>query len=174
MIIKRSSIVTTENGLISEPLHLYYLKNFISACRLSMQRVFTTDHGAITEVPYIDIDKVIKHQGKRAPDIPPDLRAKNYERYLAKIHCFVVDFEKGQAFVEVENPIADLYSFMVQKNRQYRCKACGHTLVSNADKDVNGGECPNCHNKTMYQDSKCDIEKNMARFRSLVAHAGGK
>lgn len=173
-MLKDREYVKTVTGLDTDPLHLYYKKNFISACRLSMQRVFTTDKGAVTEMPYIDMDKVIKHQGKKAPDIPPDLRAKNYERYLAKIHCYVIEFSTGAAFVEAENPLVDLPNFMVQRTRSYKCLNCGYHAVRNDDKHVANDECPSCHAKAMNQETKCDIEKNMARIKSLVAYAEGK
>jgi DNA-directed RNA polymerase subunit RPC12/RpoP len=165
--------VITANGLRTDPLHMYYKKNFVSAMRLSMQRVFTTDKGALTEVPYIDMDKVIKYQGKKAPDIPPDLREKNYERYLAKINCFVINFEHGNSFVEVENPLNDLYSFMLQKNKEYKCQACNASMTANDDKPHKGDSCPTCKNKALIQANPCDIEKNMARIKSLVSFVGG-
>lgn len=173
-VLPEREYVTTANGLRTDPLHLYYKKNFISACRLSMQRVFTTDKGAITEMPYIDMDKVIKTQGKKAPDIPPDLRAKNYERYLAKIGCYVLEFDKGYTFIEAEKPLVDLPNYMTQRNRTYRCTACGNTIVSTDDKRHDGEKCPNCHNNALSNPDKCDIEKNMARIKSLVSFAGGK
>ena len=184
-VLPEREYVKTANGLRTDPLHLYYKKNFISACRMSMQRVFTTDKGAITEMPYIGMDKVIKTQGKKAPDIPSDLRAKNYERYLAKIGCYALEFDHGQIFIEAEHPIdwrddkgvmraGDLRQFMTQKNRTYICKMCRNIVVSNDDTSHEGGECPACKHKALSNPDRCDIEKNMARLKSLVSFAGGK
>jgi hypothetical protein len=97
--------ITTNNGLKTDQMHLYYKKNFISACRLSMQRVFSTDKGAIVnaEIPYAEIEKVVKSGGK-VKDITPDQRAWQYEKYLASQDCFFLEFKKGYSFVEVVEP----------------------------------------------------------------------
>jgi len=164
--------VKTSNGLDTDPLHMYYKKNFVSACRLSMQQVFTTDHGALTEVPYAPIDKVIATQGhSRKWAIAPDMRAKNYERYLASINCFVVNFETGHQFVEVANPIPDLTSFMVGKNRTYVCTSCQAGASANDDKDHTGEKCHVCGQGKVVKANPCDIEANLKRFRALVGHS---
>jgi hypothetical protein len=51
--------ITTTNGLKTELTHLYYKKNFLSAVRLSMQEVYTTDRGAITELPYVSVENAV-------------------------------------------------------------------------------------------------------------------
>ena len=53
----------TNNNIPSERIHVYYKKNFMSAWRLSGDTIYTTDHGAITEIPYTDLKKLIKKQG---------------------------------------------------------------------------------------------------------------
>lgn len=173
-VLPEREYIKTANGLKTDPLHMYYKKNFVSAMRLSMQRVFTTDKGAITEVPFIEMDKVIKTQGKKAPDILPEMREKNYERYLAKINCYCITADKGQWFIEVEDPMRDIPGFIDSKNRQYKCTQCGNELTANDSKDHNGEECNICHRKTLRQLNPVSLEKNMSRIKSLVSFAGGK
>lgn len=167
-LIGNQELITTNNGLVSEPLHLYYLKNMVSACRLSMQQVYTTDHGAMTQLPYIDMDKVIATDGKKVPKIDPAVRAKTYERYLASIHCFAITFEKGLAFVEVQDPIRDVTGFIQQKNRMYKCKACGADGMANDDIDHDGGKCQTCGKDSMFRVAHVDLKENINRIQALI------
>lgn len=161
--------ITTNNGLETEQLHLYYKKNFISACRLSMQRVFTTDHGAIEEVPYVDIDKVIAKQGRGTKwDIAPESRKLTYERYLASLSCFVVNFAEGSSFVEVQDPIRDISHFIQQRNRVYTCEACKVEGVAKDDEDHTGGKCERCGKDKMKRQNPADLKENMNRIQSLL------
>jgi predicted RNA-binding Zn-ribbon protein involved in translation (DUF1610 family) len=165
--------VQTNNGLKTDPLHLYYKKNFISACRLSMQRVFSTDKGAIlnSEIPYVDIDKVIATQGRSTKwDIPPNVRMSQYEKYLATLNCFVINFEKGAAFVEVQEPLRDLAGFMATRNREYTCTSCGAGIQAPNDNDHTGTACANCGKTTTQRINNCDVEANMKRFKSLIEY----
>jgi hypothetical protein len=166
----KDNYIITNTGHRTDPIHLYYKKNFISACRLSMQQVYTTDKGAITEIPYIDFDKVISGKGKKVPAIDPEVRKKNYERYLAGINCFVINLDSGSAFVEVQNPIQDLTGFMVQKNRSYKCQACGADAIAKDDNDHNGDKCSNCGRNGLKQSAKVDIQENLKRFNALVEY----
>ena len=170
--------VRTNNGLKTDPLHLYYKKNFLSACRLSMQRVFTTDRGAITEeeMPYAPLDKVIETQGNsRKWDIPPEIRKLKYERYLAGINCFVIDFGNGKLmFVEVKNPIPDIESFMVGKNKEYICGVCGNLCHFLDAKDHTGDVCAKCNKPNLKRANNIDVEGNMKRIKSLISHAEAK
>jgi DNA-directed RNA polymerase subunit RPC12/RpoP len=159
--------VTTQNGFKTDPLHMYYKKNFISACRLSMQRVFTTDQSSITEMPYIPLGKVIKDNGK-AKDIPPTVRERQYEEYLAKIGCFVINFDKGHSFVEARNPVDDITYYIQEKNRIYHCTTCGQTAVAKDSNGYTGEKCEMCGNKTMVQTNPADIEANIKRIRKLL------
>jgi hypothetical protein len=161
--------IITTNGLETEQLHLYYKKNFISAARLSMQQVYTTDHGAIVEMPYAPIDSVIKKQGRTTKwDIPPKTRELNYERYLAGIGCYVVNFEYGSSFVEAANPIPDLTSFMVARNRHYTCQNCHTEATAQNDEDNNGKPCHLCGQPKMKQTNKADLKANLNRIQSLI------
>lgn len=166
--VKRSSVVITASGHVSEPLHMYYLKNFVSACRLSMQRVFTTDKGALTQVPFVELDHVIKNQGRKAPDISPAARSRQYERYLARINCFVINFRSGDAFIEVNDPISDVTNFMNMKNRDYKCNACAAVVANNNDNDATGVECPACKNGKLERVNPCDVKENLKRIQSMI------
>lgn len=167
---EKTEYVYTDNGLPTDRIHLYYKKNFISACRLSMQQVYTTDHGAINynEIPYADIDKVLESGGKRVDKIAPEVRARNYERYLAKVGCFVIVFEKGMRFVEVNNPIPDITSFIVNANRQYVCPVCGNHSASGDNKDYTGYECQACKKGRLRRSGYADLKENINRIQSHI------
>ncbi len=62
--------VTSENGLRTNAIMLFYKKNMITAWRLSLQDVYLIGESIITEMPKADIKKVIETQGygfKRTP-----------------------------------------------------------------------------------------------------------
>jgi DNA-directed RNA polymerase subunit RPC12/RpoP len=161
--------VQTSNGLDTDPLHLYYKKNFLSACRMSMQQVFTTDKGALIEVPYVSVEQVLKANGKPGKwVVPPNQRKLAYERYLAKINCFAVEFESGLSFVEVKNPIPDITQFMKLRNRSYTCTKCGAVGNAHDDVDHTNAKCEGCGEKTMRMSNPADIEKNIKRIQSLI------
>jgi len=171
--------ITTNNGLKTDQMHLYYKKNFISACRLSMQRVFSTDEGSITpnEIPYANIEKVVKSGGK-VKDITPDQRMWQYEKYLAKQDCFILEFERGYSFVEVVAPpdklegyqVRDITQNLVMRNRYYRCtmRGCEQSFAVGDDKDHTGDNCPICGNKSIVRANYANIEKNVARVKKLL------
>jgi DNA-directed RNA polymerase subunit RPC12/RpoP len=134
-----------------------------------MQRVFTTDKGAIVEVPYIPIDKVIETQGRSTKwDIPPNVRSSIYEKYLATLNCFVVNFEAGSAFVEVQDPMRDIGGFIQSKNRQYFCGNCKQEITANDDTDHTGEKCSRCGSNATKRINPADFEANMKRIKSLV------
>ena len=164
--------ITTNNGLKTEQIHLYYKKNFLSACRMSMQRVFTTDHGSIVEVPYIDIDKVIKTQGRTTKwDIRPADRAKVYDRYLATIGCYAIEPITGSPiFVEMTNPIDDATGFIKQRNRLYSCDACKMTGTASDEKDHTGEVCTVCKNGKLKRTAPIDLDANIKRIKALVEY----
>jgi len=165
-ILPEREYVKTNNGLDTDPLHLYYKKNMISACRLSGQQIYTTDKGAITEMPYISIDDLIS--GKKLPKIDPETRKKTYDRYLASISCFAIDYEKGSSFVEVKDPERDLTGFMMMRNRSYGCKSCGAEMNASDDIDHTGDKCPQCQNGKITRINPVDIESNMKRIRKAI------
>lgn len=168
-VLPEREYIRTINGLKTDPLHMYYKKNFISACRLSMQQVYTTDHGAVTEVPFYEIEYVVKTNGK-VKSIASELRARRYERYLAIVGLYVVEFAQGYTFVEVNNPFPDLENYLDSANRKLKCTTCGIELTSSGQGDHTKGNCPKCQKKTLVFASPVDKEKNMKRFRELCAY----
>jgi len=124
------------------------------------------DKGAITEMPYISIDDLMK--GKKPSKIDPETRKRNYERYLAEISCFVVNFEKGSAFVEVQDPMRDVSAFIASKNRQYICQQCGTNISANDDIDHTGGKCATCGSEKTKRINPADLRENMNRIQSLI------
>ena len=105
------NLITTNNGLQTAPVHLCYKKNFLSAWRLSGQSVYTTDHGAMPEIPFVSIEKVIKKQGRGFKVQTEQEIAQYTERYLASVGAFVVEAKTGMAFVEARNPEVELMQY---------------------------------------------------------------
>jgi DNA-directed RNA polymerase subunit RPC12/RpoP len=160
--------VETSNGLKTDPLHLYYKKNFLSACRMSEGMIYTTDKGAITEIPYIDIDHVVKHQGKKIKPIDNGMRNRNYERYLATQNCFCIVYEHGMSFVEVQDPLRDIEGYCHEQNKRYICTSCNAAMTKSDYADGTGGECPNCKKKALRRANPIDVTANMKRVKALV------
>lgn len=161
------------NGIPMHPIHAYYKKNTISAWRLSKQDVWTTDHGAITEMPYADIKRVIKQQGHlflgRWSD---EKKARAADEYLALQGAFVIELDHGMSFVEATDPAKDLVDYMRNINRQYLCSKCGADLKADGDDDQTGKACPICKAlDTLKRKNACDIEANMERIYNLLRAA---
>jgi hypothetical protein len=123
-------LVKTNSGLLSEPIHIYYLKNMVSAWRLCGKTMYTTDHGAMTQVPYIDIKEAIEKKG----DFPIQSISfinKITEEYLATTGAYVVETEKGVSFVESSEYEKEIPNFMMQINSRYICDKCKNGLGIN-------------------------------------------
>lgn len=165
--------VTTENGIPSQGIHLYYKKNMISAWRLSKKNVYTTDKGAITEMPYMSPEKVISTQGEKAKPWRPERIVKAAERYLATVGAWVIESEDGGLnFIESEDPERDLSQYIIKMSRQYVCPNCGITAVADDGNDHTGDECQRCHIKPgLQQKHRIDLAKNMGRIQDLVKYA---
>lgn len=116
--------MVTNNGIKSERIHIYYKKNFMSAWRLANKTIYTTDHGAVTEVPFADISKVIKKQGYNFPQMKEWAIRKITDKYLASIGCFVIEAGEGKSFVESAAPIEELSAYMINLYQQYVCDSC--------------------------------------------------
>ena len=143
----------TTNGIPSERIHIYYKKNFMSAWRLCQKTIYTTDHGAITEIPYADITKVIKKQGYNFPQTREWFIRKVTDEYLAKISCFVVEAEGGKSFVESDNPLPELYNYILTLFQQYQCPHC-HASFHIKDENPMYGPMKNVANNLL------DMSKN--------------
>lgn len=160
------------NGKRSHVIHLYYKKNWVSSWRLSGQTVYTTDHGAITEVPYTSIEKVIRKQGQDYQKQFPAYIAKQTETYLASVGAFVVETKEGISFVEAEDPKVDMVKYMENLYKQYYCTTCHQNLLSNDMKNHENEECPRCKNKTIQHRYHIDIEWNIKKFIRLLNFIG--
>jgi len=163
-------MIKTNNGLWTAPIHLYYKKNLLSAWRLSLQNVYSTDHGIITpdEMPYADIEKVVAKQGR---GFKPWTKAKiisSTERYLANVGAFILVSDNGINFVESLNPEVELVDFMNGINRQYVCENCQNISGSNNDADQTGEKCPACGVGKIKRRNHIDIAANMKRIRKLL------
>jgi len=164
----------TKNGLWSARVHLFYKKNMISAWRLSGKDVYTTDHGAITEMPYMDIGKVVRSQGRKAKPRSVKWIHKQADRYLASVGAFVIENEPdakgeiGYNFVESDTPETELRNWMLAMRGQYVCPACGIVVAANDQKEHEGDECPRCKEGKLGHRHDIDVAKNMLRIQELL------
>lgn len=165
--IKSDSCKLSNNGLPTEEIHLYYKKNMISAWRLCGKSVYTTDHGAIPEVPYADIKKVIRKQGLEFPNQSKQIIAKITEKYLASVNAYVIEAENGIVFVESTDYKKELLAFMKGFSNNYKCIKCGVNVKANDGKNHLGEKCPNCKDGTLEYTTKIDINYNMNKFERL-------
>ena len=170
--LNENDIIITSNGLKAERMHIYYKKNFISAWRLLGETVYSTDFGAVTEIPFIPIEKVIKQQGLGFPKIGMKRINRIADLYLAKQHCFVLESDEGLSFVESENPLEEAEKFMKENNSKYVCTVCKkNMLLTDKDTYINheNEDCPICKSKgSLKRVIHFDIQKNMKRIRSLL------
>lgn len=118
----------TANGIPSERIHLYYKKNFMSAWRLSGKTIYTTDHGAITEIPFADIKKVVKKQGLGFQQQKDWFIREVTDKYLHSVGCYVVESDAGKSFLESQKPEIEVRNFAVNLYQQYFCPACKNTF----------------------------------------------
>jgi Protein of unknown function DUF115. len=117
------NLVKTNNGLFTESVHLYYLKNLVSAWRLCNKTLFTTDHGAMTQIPFHDIKSVIKRQG----DYPKQSKYfidSTCDTYLSSTGAYVIETNHGVSFVESPDFEKELPNFMAEVMSRYTCDFC--------------------------------------------------
>jgi len=165
--LENKYLVKTNNNLYSEAIHIYYLKNLISAWRLCEKTIYTTDKGAIQDIPFHDIKAVIKNNGNYP------LQSKGFihnicDKYLASVGAFVIETEKGNSFIESNNPEKDLLEFMNKVKMRYVCDECLVELNAPDLKSYNGDICPACNKGHIYQKINIDIEGNMNRIRKYL------
>jgi DNA-directed RNA polymerase subunit RPC12/RpoP len=161
------NLVKTNSGLLSESIHIYYLKNLMSAWRLCGKTVYTTDHGAMIQVPYHDIKAVIKKQG----DFPLQHRPfinKICDAYLASTGAYAIETNHGVLFVESMDYEKELPLFMVDIMKRYHCATCGASMNSNDSLPHDGDDCPNCHKGKIQRSVNIDSEMNMNRIRESI------
>lgn len=159
------------SGIPTHPVHNYYKKNMVSAWRLSKQAVWTTDKGALTEMPYVDLDTVIRKRGLHIKGISEQEKNRRAEEYLALVGAYVIEAAGGYSFIESKDPENELPNFMKNLNRQYVCTHCGVGAACNTDDDQSGNPCPQCGEKTLRRKAYSDIGANMERIRSRIGAA---
>lgn len=127
---KNPRLIKANNGLWTEEIHLYYKKNFIGAWRLCEKTIYTTDRGAITEIPFHDIKAVIKRQG----DFPKQSKwfiEDASEKYMESVGLYVIETSKGKTFVESKEPEFELPLYMKDCMSRYICDTCGSKMTAN-------------------------------------------
>jgi len=181
-----TATITGTNGVLTQDIHLYYKKNFMSAWRLSKQSVYTCDKGLISEAPYRDIEMVVRHQGKDSKHFPKQTEAfiaDRLEPYLAAVGAYVVKTSGGLAFVEAPEPETDLPGYMASILNQYECTICHSQAQGNDGKDHTGEDCPACIQQKQIQDVpigklkhrvEVDIAENMKHIRKVVETANAR
>lgn len=167
------NLITTNNGMKTEEIHLYYLKNFMTAWRLSHQQLYTTDHGALTQVPYVDIEKVIQKKGLNFPAQSNRFIEETTEKYLASVGAFVIETDAGVSFVEAHEPTKDLPEFMNNIFKAYTCQHCGVALQASDVIDHAGDECPQCKKENALKHTHAiDREGQIKKFMKYLAISG--
>ena len=172
----QTQLVETNSGVLSNQHMLYYKKNMISAWRLSLQNCWTTDHGAINEMPFMSAAKVIATQGKKAKPRKKDWIKKTAERYLATIDAWVTEGENnGLNFIESIDPEQDIGEYLLKMTRKYHCGNCNLQAFAEDPNDHTGDECPRCKKAPgLVRSHDIDIDANMKRLRGLLKYAHGQ
>jgi hypothetical protein len=171
-IREQDEIVMTANGIPTAQINIFYKKNMISAIRLSKRMVVTTDHGAITEFPYMPAAKVIATQGKRVKIWNEKRLFKVTERYLAATGAYVItDRHGGCNFIESQNPELELNNFMVKMRQQCVCPVCGLSAINETGKGPASEKCPRCQQSQFTHKHDIDIPGNMKRIYGLLEWA---
>jgi hypothetical protein len=165
-------LIKTINGLFTTNVLLYYKKNMISAWRLFDKTIYSTDHGSVTEIPYMSIEKVVRTQGRVAKERAQEWNRKTSERYLAKVGSWIIENEAGgKNFIEAVDPEVQLTAWMIKMSRIYVCQQCGSVGEANDGDNHNDEACPVCAGGKLLQQNPIDIDKNMARVRRLMKWA---
>jgi DNA-directed RNA polymerase subunit RPC12/RpoP len=162
---EKEDLIICNNGLYTHPVHLYYKKNMLSAWRLCCKTIYSTDKGIMTEIPYVDMEKVFKKQGYKFEQQTVNFIANASENYLVGVGAFIIETDKGLSFIESASPWVELPQFMQGVNRRYACNTCHIRL--NADNDNPKTEdlkCKNCLAGTLIKEATIDIEGNMRRI----------
>jgi len=168
--LNHERIIMTSNNIPSEKLHIYYKKNFMSAWRLSNKTIYTTDHGAMFEMPFADISKVIKKQGLKFNPQQEWFIRKTTDKYLSTVGCYVIEGDSGKMFVESADPSKELPNQMKLINQNYYCPSCKKLIRISDDNEHEKEECPICHSKNpgLLHNGKVDIQSNMERINSFL------
>jgi DNA-directed RNA polymerase subunit RPC12/RpoP len=175
-LVKNDNMIMSNNGILTEDIHLYYKKNYLSAWRLLGKTMYSTDQGIVPEIPYIDIHKVVRNQGYGFPIQTPEMIADIVETYLAGVGAFIVDSGQGIGFIECANPEVDLMAYMSEILNLYKCGNCNATVKSSttkSDLEKELVECPQCKEKKLVHINKTlNVEANVKRIHKRLIDSG--
>jgi DNA-directed RNA polymerase subunit RPC12/RpoP len=150
-------------------MHLYYKRNFLSSWRLCEKTLYTTDHGAISEIPYTDITKLIKKQGLHYPPQSYKTIQKITDEYLSKVGCFIIESDNGgKSFLESNDPINQIPIYIDNIYRQWGCSTCKNTMSADDDNDYSGEKCLVCGRTNLVRVNPINREENIKRITALV------
>jgi hypothetical protein len=164
------TIVLSNNGLLTQSVHVYYKKNFLSAWNLCGKTIYRMGHGIMTEVPEVKVEDVMARQGYGYTTQPQAYIEEQSENYLATVGAFVLNTSAGKLFIEAKDPENDLVAYMKGMRSRYVCDICGiHLTHPELDVDHSGDLCPRCQRGHTKHEIEVDIESNMARIRARLS-----
>ena len=109
----------TDNGAWTMGIQEFYKRNFLLALRLDQWPVWDIGgEGALSEVPRLDPQAVVKAQGQGFTYPPLPKVDALYDRYLAKHNTYVVKWNGGMNFVESNDWKADFPRAFGEAKRQ--------------------------------------------------------
>ncbi len=170
-------VCKTRGGDLTNQISIFYMKNWVSAWRLSEKPMYTTDRGGALHgiVPYAAIEDVVAGQGLGLKKQSPRWIKTVTEQYLATHNSFVLetrpneDGSRGKQFLETVNPFWDIIGFLQQAARQYVCKTCGLGITSNVPSPLPDTErCPRCQIGEFRRQHDFDEMGNIDRVLKLV------
>jgi len=173
-------VCKNRNGGFTDQISIFYMKNWISAWRLSEKPMYTTDKGGSLHglVPFVPIEEVISTQGQGLKKQSARWIKSVTEQYLATHNSFVLetrlnkDGTRGKQFIETINPFWDIVAFLQQAARQYVCKTCGLGIATNVPAPLPDTErCPRCQTGTFMRQHDFDEMDNIQRVLKLEAWA---
>lgn len=166
---KSQQEVTTTNGLLTTVHHLFYKKNMLSAIRLSKQDVTVCGKGAITELPTIDIEKLIETQGNTGIKYKAEKMKDDIDRYLGSVGAYVITTKKkgkeNYIFIESELPEREVTMYILDLYQHYHCTECNVAIKANDYNTHNNNECPQCKKPALQQTYECDLEQHLKMIR---------
>ena len=169
-------ICKTRNGEYTTQSGIFYLKNWISAWRLSLISMYTTDKGGALHglVPFMDIDKVVRTQGRAAKPQPEKFVRRVTERYLSTHHAYIIEArpnangDRPSQFVESRNPANDISVFLTKMGQQVICPVCGLQGINETERPTGEEECPRCNQAKFKLKHDFDVLENTIRIQKLL------
>lgn len=167
---EQDQVILSTNGLPTTQLGIFYKKNLISSIRLAKKTCYTCDRGALVEVPFMDIRRVVTHQGRKAK-IRREKQIKLVtERYLARSGAFVIETPDERCqFIESPNPEVELVQHIKKMNSLYTCEQCQLQAVDETGNGLPADQkCPRC-GAGFKAKFNIDLSANMNRIFGLLA-----